>query len=231
MLTEICCDGLDAAKNAVQAGARRVELCSDLSAGGITPPYSEIEAAAALEAKVNVLIRPRSGNFVYSIAEADKMMREIAFCGTAGVNGIVVGALCSDYSVDMRFCREFIAMARSYGLSVTFHRAVDEALLHALGGRIPSREEDFDNAAKGAVAKIMADIIALTPDRILTSGGAPTAFEGRFVIREMRRLAGSEGPLIMPGGGVTSENAEAIISASGVSEIHGSRLSLLGLQA
>ena len=132
MIIEICCDGIEAAKKAVEAGAKRIELCSDLSIGGITPPYFEIEEAAKLGTAVNVLVRPRGGDFVYNEVEIEKMLREIAYCGGAGVNGVVIGALTPEGKIDVPLCREFVSMARSYGLEITFHRAIDEAISKAL---------------------------------------------------------------------------------------------------
>jgi copper homeostasis protein CutC len=316
MIIEICCDGIEAAKKAVEAGAKRIELCSDLSIGGITPPYSEIEEAAAkLGTAVNVLVRPRGGDFVYNEAEIEKMLREIAFCGGAGVNGVVIGALTTEGKIDVPLCREFVSMARSYGLEITFHRAIDEAIAKALslvpgteipqssespqhtgpcsihslahGTEIPQSSEspqhmdpcstlslapdpknlqspeELSPAVLGAIKEVLEDVFNLGVERILSSGGAPDAYAGRVVLGAMRRFAEewaaahspgaghsrapsasglparagipatpapSRGPIIMAGGGVTPQNAKVILDASGVSELHGSRLFLLDLQ-
>jgi copper homeostasis protein CutC len=340
MIIEICCDGIEAAKKAVEAGAKRIELCSDLSIGGITPPYSEIEEAAAkLGTAVNVLVRPRGGDFVYNEAEMEKMLREIAFCGGAGVNGVVIGALTPEGKIDVPLCREFVSMARSYGLEITFHRAIDEAIAKALslvpgteipqssespqhtgpcsihslahgteipqssespqhigpcsihslahGTEIPQSSEspqhmdpcstlslapdpknlqspeELSPAVLGAIKEVLEDVFNLGVERILSSGGAPDAYAGRVVLGAMRRFAEewaaahspgaghsrapsasglparagipatpapSRGPIIMAGGGVTPQNAKVILDASGVSELHGSRLFLLDLQ-
>lgn len=208
---EICCDGVDAARKAVWRGARRIELCADLPCGGITPAFTDIFSTLNLGVPVNVLIRPRSGDFVYSSVEVEKMSREIACCGQVGHNGVVLGALTPEGRVDLPVCRDLIALARSYGLEITFHRAVDDAL-----------------AAGVPVKEIMDEILSLRVDRILTSGGAANAYEGREVIAEMARIAGGR-CIVMPGCGVTAENAGAIIDCTGASEIHGSRLSLLDL--
>jgi len=210
-LVEICCDGIGAARRAVWRGARRVELCADLSCGGITPTFTDIFSALNLGVPVNVLIRPRQGNFVYSCEEVEKMSREIAACGQVGMNGVVIGALAPDGRVDLPVCRDLIALARSYGLSVTFHRAVDEAL-----------------AAGVPPEGLMEDILSLGVDRILTSGGAANAYDGRFTIARMAEIARRAGScIVMPGGGVTPENLAAILGATGAAEVHGSRLSLL----
>ncbi len=210
-LVEICCDGVEAARKAVWRGARRIELCSDLSCGGITPAFSEIFSTLNLGVPVNVLIRPRPGNFVYTPEEVEKMSREIACCGQIGHNAVVLGALTPEGRVDLPVCRDLIALARSYGLRITFHRAVDEAL-----------------AAGVPVRTVMNEILSLGVDRILTSGGAADAYAGREVIAEMARIAAGR-CIVMPGGGVTAENAGAIIDCTGASEIHGSRISLLEL--
>lgn len=206
-LVEICCDGIAAARRAVWRGAERIELCHDLSCGGITPAYTEIYGALSLGRPVNVLVRPRGGNFVYSDAEVEKMSREIACCGEIGLNGVVLGALTPEGAVDMDVCRDLIALARSYELSVTFHRAIDEA---------------------ADIFSALAQVLELGVDRVLTSGGASGAFEGRGVIAEMVRRACGR-CIVMPGGGVTAENAEALVECTGASEIHGSRTELLEL--
>lgn len=321
MIIEICCDGIEAAKKAIEAGAKRIELCTDLSIGGITPPYSEIEEVAKLGTAVNVLVRPRGGDFVYNEAEIEKMLCEIAYCGGAGVNGVVIGALTPEGKIDVPLCREFVSMARSYGLEITFHRAIDEAIAKALslvpvtetlqspefsqhigpcnihslapdaeipqspespqhmdpcnihslahGTEIPQSPEELSPAALEAIKEVLEDVFNLGVERILSSGGAPDAYAGRVVLGAMRRFAGewaaahspgagpsscaarsrnpsasglparagmpaapapSRGPIIMAGGGVTPQNAKLILDASGLCELHGSRLSLLDLQ-
>ena len=211
VLVEICCDGIEAARRAVWRGAGRIELCADLSCGGITPTFTDIFSSTNLGVPVNVLVRPRPGNFVYSWEEVEKMSREIAACGQVGMNGVVIGVLRPDGRVDLPVCRDLIALARSYGLSVTFHRAVDEAL-----------------AAGVPLDGLMEDILSLGVDRILTSGGAAGAYDGRTVIARMAGIARRSGScIVMPGGGVTPGNLAAILEATGATEVHGSRLSLL----
>ena len=207
VLVEICCDGIESARTAASMGAGRIELCSSLGVGGLTPPHSEIAAAAALDTPVNVLVRPREGDFVYSVAEAERMARDISCCGIAGVAGVVIGALDRKGNVDLPLCRDLVAIARSYGLSVTFHRAID---------------------ASSGIMKALDDVILLGADRVLTSGGAVSAFEGRMTIARMVEAAAGR-CVVMPGCGITKENAGAIIDCTGAGEIHGSRLSLLTL--
>lgn len=204
MLVEICADGLGAARDAVRSGADRIELCEDLSCGGITPSHEVLDEAASLGVPVNVLIRPRGGDFVYNYAEIRSILFNIAYCGNVGVNGVVIGALTPDGRVDVPLCRDFIDLARSYGLSVTFHRAID-------------RTADIMEA--------LDDVLSLGVDRILTSGGAESAPEGKEIIRKMVKKAGNKA-IILAGAGITPENAKDLIKYTGVKEIHGSRVGL-----
>ena len=204
-LIEICADGFDKACVAEKAGADRIELCSDLSVGGITPPREEIHASAQLTVPVNVLVRPRSGDFCHTPAEKDIILKDIRFCGTAGVHGVVIGALTPAGRTDLDFCREAVALARREGLSVTFHRAIDT---------VPD------------ILSVLEEVLSLGVDRILTSGGAPTAWEDREMIAEMiRRSAGRA--VILGGSGVTADNALALVRETGLREIHGSRTGIL----
>ena len=200
-LIEICCDGFAAAGRAAEMGADRIELCENLGIGGVTPSFPDIEMAAALEVPVNVLIRPRGGDFVYDTAEIEDMMRSIAFCGSVGVNGVVIGALLPSGEVDLPLCRDMVAMARSEGLSVTFHRAID---------------------ASADIFRALDDVMSLGVDRVLSSGAAPSAWEGRETLAEMVRRA--QGRLtVMPGCGISAQNAVPLMIATGAREFHGSR--------
>lgn len=204
---EICCDGSGKALEAQAAGAGRIELCADLPVGGITPPHEVIvRTVRALEIPVNVLVRPRAGDFRYTPAEIRTLLEDIRFCADAGADGVVVGALDGAGDVDVPTCRALIGLARNLGLSVTFHRAIDEAadLFRALDA-----------------------VLSLRPDRILTSGGAPSAFEGRAAIARMVRRAHGHAISIMPGAGVTADNVRRILEETGAAEIHGSRLEII----
>jgi len=214
VLVEICAPSVEAARLAAERGAGRIELCSRLEVGGVTPPHADIlslvQGVDALKIPVNVLIRPREGDFVYNAAEIDQMMDDIHYCGSAGVNGVVIGALNRGGGVNKRLCRSMIALAHSYGMSVTFHRAIDSA-------------RNIDKALDA--------VLHLGVDRILTSGGAASAWEGREVIKRMvQRVAAlypeGAGPKILAGAGITFANAAPLVSVTGVSEIHGSRIEL-----
>ncbi len=201
---EACCPSLDAVRAAGRAGARRIELCERLDVGGVTPSEGLLrEALAATDLPINVLIRPREGDFVYSELEAETMLESIRLCGRLGANGVVVGALTPDGSVDIPLVGRLVAEARRNGLSVTFHRA-------------------FDVCARPMEA--LEDIIGLGCDRLLTSGHAPDAFQGREMIGKLVRAAAGR-IIIMAGCGVRSGNIAAIAAASGASEFHSSRMS------
>lgn len=212
MTIEICCDGFEKALDAEKAGADRIELCQELEIGGTTPSHETIrKAAESLNIPVNVLIRPRGGNFVYSPSEVAQILDDIRFCGdlrSGGkkVNGVVFGALGNDGSVDLESTTRMVEEARSMGLSTTFHRAIDE-----------SRD----------IFQALRDIISIRGiDRILTSGGSTDAYSGRQTIAEMVEKAAGR-ISIMAGCGVTASNAVAIAAATGISEIHGSRLEII----
>lgn len=212
MTIEICCDGFEKALSACEAGADRIELCQELAIGGTTPPHETIRrVVGALNIPVNVLIRPRGGDFAYAHSEVGQILDDIRFCGELlengkKVNGVVFGALLRDGSVDTDATREMAREAHRQGLSTTFHRAIDESA------------DIFKNL------QAIMDIGGI--DRILTSGGASDAYSGRMVIAEMVRMA--HGKLsIMAGCGVTAANATAIAAATGIHEIHGSRLEII----
>jgi copper homeostasis protein len=195
MLFEVCADSPAAVLAAVSVGADRVELCSDLAVGGVTPSVGLIGWAAAL-IPAHVLIRPRGGDFVYSAAEADIMLRDIEAATAAGARGVVVGALTREGAVDLALCADLIAAARP--ASVTFHRA-------------------FDATADPAAA--FADVLSLGADRLLTSGAAPTALDGADLIARLVARAGDQ-LVVLPGGGVTEATAAAIVAATGARELH-----------
>lgn len=199
---EACCQDLGSLRRAVQAGANRIEFCSDLAIGGVTPPYLLARSALALAGNVpvNVLIRPRGGNFVYTQEEVDRMLESVSVFKTIGVNGVVIGALKADGSVDTDTVSRLVREAGS--LDITFHRAFDES---------------------ADLKKALEDVIGLGIKRVLTSGGCPTAYEGRFVLRDLVRKAAGR-ITVMPGCGVRASNIDEIASVTGAVEFHGSQL-------
>ena len=196
---ECCCQSVDDALEAQKGGAKRIELCERLDVGGVTPRAELIkEVLGCVSIPVNVLVRPREGDFVYDEEEGEAIIDVIERCKALGVNGIVVGALNKDGDIDMPLMRRFIEAARP--LEVTFHRAFDEC-------REPKRA--------------LEDIITLGCNRLLTSGQAPSAPEGAALIKELIDQANGR-IIIMPGAGIKPENISALVQATGASEYHGS---------
>ena len=195
---EVCCADLQSVRAAMEGGAHRVELCEALEVDGLTPSAEMMAEAIGMGIPVQVLIRPRQGDFVYDEAEVQSMLEGIRQAKRLGANGVVIGALKPDGSIDEETVRRLAAEAK--GLSITFHRA-------------------FDVCARPMEA--LEQIIALGCHRLLTSGQAPTAEQG---IPLIKRLVGqAAGRLsIMPGSGVNPGNARLILSETGAREIHGS---------
>ena len=242
LFCEVCCPTLDAVARAAAAGADRIELCERLEVGGVTPAeelirealavaggsaeagpqsvYGNVPANDSSPVPVNVLIRPREGNFVYNEEEAAQMLASIALCKRLGVNGVVIGALRPDGSVDMPLMQRLVDAAKCDAwrvgpaevncelgsllrpLSITFHRAFDEC---------------------SDVFAALEDIISLGIDRLLTSGHCADAWEGRFALRDLvARAAGRI--VIMPGCGITPANLPEIAATTRATEFHGSRI-------
>lgn len=198
-LLEVCAASLTSVKAAASGGAARVELCSALSEGGVTPSAGLVAMARKVEGvRLHVLIRPRVGDFVYDEADTDCMVADIRSVAGCGADGVVIGALRPDGSVDEDVCRRLIEAAE--GMSVTFHRAFDLC-----------RDQN----------EALERIIDLGCDRILTSGGAASASDGvRNIAALNRRAAGRI--IIMPGAGVSPGNAADILRVTGCREIHAS---------
>ena len=196
---ESCCTDVEQIRRAQEAGARRIELCEKLAVGGVTPSAELLKAAISVaKVPVNVLVRPRGGDFVFSAAEADTMLRDIELCREACVAAVVIGALDSRGDVDMPLMRRLCDAAS--GMSVTFHRA-------------------FDVCADPLAA--FEDVLALGCDRLLTSGHESDAFKGRFFIAELvERAAGRI--IVMPGCGVRRSNIARIAADTGAVEFHAS---------
>ena len=198
MTLEVCCGDLQSVRAAKAGGAQRVELCRALELDGLTPSREMMKEAISLGIPVQVLIRPREGDFVYNEAEVQSMLRDIRLAKQFGANGVVIGALKPDGSIDEETVRRLVEEAE--GLSITFHRA-------------------FDVCAKPLDA--LEKIIALGCHRLLTSGQAPTAEQGIPLIKTLVEQAGDR-LIIMPGAGVNPKNACRILSETGAKEIHGS---------
>ena len=196
---ECCCADSEEAAEAQAGGASRIELCEDLPCGGVTPSRNNIEATlASVSIPVNVLVRPRGGNFVYDEAEVESMIAAIKMCGELGVNGVVIGALKKDGSVDMDIMRRLIAAAGD--MKITFHRAFDEC------------SEPF---------KALEDIISLGCGRLLTAGHAANVNDGAETLKELQDKAAGR-IVIMAGSGVRPGNIASLEALTGISEFHSS---------
>ena len=196
---EVCAGCIESVYAAHKGGAYRVELCSGLDEGGITPSVGFVEAAMSVPGlRKHVLIRPRGGDFLYTEAERRVIWRDIEFMKDLGVDGIVVGALKSDGSIDVEAMHDFMKAAE--GVDVTFHRAFD-----------------LCNDAQ----KSLEEIIELGCCRVLTSGLAATAELGIPVLKDLVEQA-ADRISIMPGCGVNAHNAAEIVMGIGAVEIHAS---------
>lgn len=196
LLVEICVQGIRSALAAAGGGADRIELCEDLSVGGVTPSAGVIALACErLTIPAHVLIRPRGGDFVFDRDEVEAMERDVETARSLGAAGVVVGALRGDGTIDVEVLRRLIERARP--LSVTFHRAFDVMV---------------DPVA--AVETLME----LGADRVLTSGQAATAREGLALLAALQRHAGDR-LTILAGGRVGVEDVGPL-HAAGLREIH-----------
>lgn len=194
---EICIDSVEGALAAQSGGAQRVELCDNLLEGGTTPSAGMIALARQqIQIGLNVIIRPRGGDFCYSDLEFAVMQYDIAQAKQLGADGVVIGLLNPNGTVDKVRTAALIALARP--LSVTFHRAFDMAV-------------DPQQA--------LEDLINLGVDRVLTSGQESSALEGLDLITALVQQAGDR-IIVMPGGGVNERNIYKIVRQSGVREIH-----------
>lgn len=197
MIIEICVDSVESAINAEAGGADRLELCAALELGGITPGPGTIESVIAnVTIPVNVMIRPRGGDFLYSDAEFEVMRRDIDFAREAGAAGIVLGILMPDGSID--FDRTAYLTEYALPMPVTFHRAFDMT-------------DDPWQA--------LEDIISAGVARLLTSGQCNKAADGASLISELVKLAGDR-ITIMPGSGLNEETIREVARITGASEYH-----------
>lgn len=200
VLLEVCVDSILSLKEAIKGGADRIELCSSLNEGGLTPSYGFIEKAIEISPiPIFVLIRPRAGNFIYPNEEYDIILNDIAKAKEIGAHGIVAGFLDNKSNIDTEQTSKAVEV--SYPLPFTFHRAFDVSI--------------------GKTDKVISSLKNTGVKRLLTSGRKNTAFEGIDTIKELVSFAGSELE-ILAGSGVNLENALDIISQTGVKEIHAS---------
>jgi copper homeostasis protein len=194
---EICCPNWRSAQAAEQAGVHRIELCSSLSEGGITPSAGLIQQCVnELSIHVHVLIRARAGDFLYSEEELAIMRKDVVFCKEQGVDGVVFGFLNTDGSINIERTREFVALA--HPMKTTFHRA-------------------FDRCAQPFLA--LEELIALKIDYILTSGQKATALEGASMIRQLVKKAKGRVKM-MAGSGVRTHLLAELMRKTKASAYH-----------
>lgn len=215
-LLEVCCADLRSAQAAADGGAQRIELCRDLHLDGLTPSDDMIRQARQIAGlRLHILIRPREGDFVYTEAEAQLMVQQIQQARRLGADGVVIGALTPQGDIDLPLCRRLIEAATAPLLTdsgpgrpaapaapvaITFHRA-------------------FDHCRRPLEA--LEHIISLGCHRLLTSGQCVTAEAGIPLLRQLVSQAAGR-IIIMPGAGVSAQNARHILDATGATEIHGS---------
>lgn len=197
IITEICVDSIESALAAERGGANRIELCDNLIGGGTTPSLGMIKLARKhINIDINIMIRPRSGDFCYSPVEFEVMKKDIEYAKKYGMNGIVAGILNPNGEIDIERMKELIELSKP--LKVTFHRAFDMT-------RDPFKSLDI--------------LIELGVERILTSGQQNTAIDGVNLIKDLVDRA-NEKIIIMPGAGINQDNIKDIIQTTGVNEVH-----------
>ncbi|MCX2474473.1 copper homeostasis protein CutC [Pedobacter sp. MC2016-05] len=196
---EVCANGYESAFNAQLGGAIRVELCDNLAEGGTTPSYAQIALAKRnLQIEIWPIIRPRGGDFFYSDFEFELMKEEIKNCKSLGCDGVVIGILQADGSIDKERCSELIALANP--LPVAFHRAFDMC-------------NDMHQA--------LEDLIDLRIVRVLSSGGATSARAGAETLANLVKQA--KGRIsIMPGAGINITNIQELIQSTRAKQFHAS---------
>lgn len=196
---ELCAESIEAATAAQAGGADRIELCSRLAESGVTPePALTAASVAAISIPVYVLIRPRTGDFVFTAQEFDLMRRQIEEAKTAGASGVATGVLLPDGRVDVERTRALIEWARP--MKVTFHRAFDET---------PD------------LCEALESVIETGADSLLTSGGAAEVLHGADCIGSLLRLAAGRIHIIA-GGGLRLATLAQVVRRSGNLSLHGS---------
>lgn len=196
---EVCANSLRSALAAQEGGAIRVELCDNLPEGGTTPSYAQIALAKKLlSIQVYPIIRPRGGDFLYSDLEFELMREDIRVCRELKCDGVVIGILKADGSVDKERCSELIALAGD--MHVTFHRAFDMS---------------------NDLFKALEDVVELGCVRILSSGGESSALKGAEVLQKLIAQANNR-ISIMPGAGINVHNIGELIRLTGAKEFHAS---------
>ena len=200
-LFEACVDSVTSGVEAERGGALRLELCSSLVEGGVSPSPGLLRALKRrVRIPIRVLVRPRGGDFLYSAEEIDCMLENIRMYKRLGADGIVTGALTAYGDLDTKMCSRLVAAARP--LPVTLHRAID--------------------VSRNPIAALRA-AAAVGFDRVLTSGARASAGDPKAIqlLARMREVAASVGLRVVAGGGVTMDNIARIVNGTGITELHG----------
>jgi len=197
---EVCVDNVDGLAAALAGGADRIELCSALEIGGLTPSAGLLRVASASPVPVVAMIRPRGGDFCFNDAETQQMLNEIDAVAAAGLQGVVLGASLPDGELDPRTLELLVRRAMGHGLRCTLHRAIDLC-------------PDLGQATRLA--------IELGFERILTSGGAPSAPQGLAGLQRCHAAAAGR-IAIMPGAGISADNVHLLRAQLPLTDIHAS---------
>lgn len=208
MIYEFCAENVTLLEKAMQAGARRIELCDNLAVGGTTPSYgvtkAAVELAANYDTTIMTMIRPRGGDFVYNDLEIDIMLEDIRLTAQAGSQGVVFGVLTADKKLDKPNLEKLIAASK--GMEIVFHMAFDEL----------SEEDQLEAIDWLSQAGVT---------RILTRAGVSgDSLDKRFA-HYHRILEHAKGKIeILPGGGIDLDNRQTFIDQLGVTQLHGTKV-------
>ncbi|MDK9736204.1 copper homeostasis protein CutC [Vibrio sp. D404a] len=196
---EVCIDNLESLHLAIEGGADRIELCSSLALGGLTPSFGFMKKAAKLSSvPVYAMIRLRQGDFIFGQEDIECMLEDIEAASIAGLTGVVLGVTNTDGSLDLNAMERLTQKAKGLNLGMTLHRAIDVSPDYTL---------------------TLQQAIELGFERVLTSGLAPTAEHGIDVLEDMVKFA--KGRIdIMAGAGVNAENASLLLQSSKVNALH-----------
>ncbi|RSI95308.1 copper homeostasis protein CutC [Streptococcus mitis] len=208
MIYEFCAENVTLLEKAMQAGARRIELCDNLAVGGTTPSYgvtkAAVELAANYDTTIMTMIRPRGGDFVYTDMEIAIMLEDIRLTAQAGSQGVVFGALTADKKLDKANLEKLIAASK--GMEIVFHMAFDEL-------SDEDQLEAIDWLSQAGVTRILT-----------RAGVSGDSLEERFA-HYHRILEHAKGKIeILPGGGIDLDNRQAFIDQLGVTQLHGTKV-------
>lgn len=198
MIKEACCEGFMEGINAEALGANRIELCSNLKVGGLSPSFNEVkESLKFLNIPVFVMVRPRDGNFIYTKKEKELMIQEIRNLKNIKVEGIVIGALNNKGEIDTEFMKEVVKIAKP--MYITFHKAIDEV-------------KDYNKAIE--------QLIEIGVNRVLTSGKKDKVEDAIGFLKTINRLYGND-VIFVAAGNITKDNLDSISKKLDFKEYHG----------